>query len=135
MLKTRKRSTLVPNEDWNKLVMLLELDRVDRTVHPAQTSTTRIHFQISDPESLRYDVCNLVSEDRLMSNHNLDSVPNILKRLNAVKKEISQIEVTVHSVVTAQADRITELECSTNPFSDCGEAFCNSRSLFNDHDD
>lgn len=134
MLRIHKRSTLVPNEDWNKLVMLLELDRVDRMVHPTQTSITNVHFQISDSENLRYAECNLVLEDCTMSNHKLDSVQSILTRLNAIKEEISQIETTVHSVVVVQADRITELECTADPLSGCGEAFCNSRSLFNDYD-
>lgn len=69
----------------------------------------------------------------MLLNRKLPSIPSILKRLHAVKEEVSQIEAIVYKVV-AQADRIAEVECSAAPLSNCGQAFCNSRSLFNNYD-
>jgi hypothetical protein len=54
-----------------------------------------------------------------------DPVPSILASITNLKAELHAIEMTVHNHLIPQADRISELENLTNPYSGSGQAICN----------
>jgi hypothetical protein len=53
------------------------------------------------------------------------STEMLAQRVQALKRELNDLETLIHQVIISQADQIKELESLVNPYSDSGTAVCN----------
>jgi hypothetical protein len=55
------------------------------------------------------------------------SVAQMLCMIDDIKYQLQELEMTVHNTLAFQSDKISELESLANPFTDEGQAICNTR--------
>lgn len=67
--------------------------------------------------------------------HVPDSPMRLMKKIDAIKHQIHQLEREVHQVVVYQIDRIYELESLVNPYSDSGYCISDTYEEINDFDE
>lgn len=51
----------------------------------------------------------------------------MLCMIDDIKYQLQELEMTVHHTLAFQSDKIAELESLANPFTDEGQAICNTR--------
>jgi hypothetical protein len=58
-------------------------------------------------------------------NYQSDPLPGILSTIASLTQRLHELESLVHSLLSSQADRISELESHSDPYSQSGQAICN----------
>jgi hypothetical protein len=58
-------------------------------------------------------------------NYRPDPVPGILASITNLEAHLHELKVTVNNLLIPQADRISELEVWSDPYSRSGQAICN----------
>jgi hypothetical protein len=58
-------------------------------------------------------------------NYHSDPIPAILADINGIEVRVNELKMTIYDLLIPQADKISELENTVNPYSTSGEAICN----------